>query len=41
MYNLIVDNLIEAVADRAEKDKRQLEAPGVARCLKERINSWK
>ena len=41
VYDLIADNPIKAVSDRAEKEKRQLEAPGVARCLKERINSWK
>lgn len=41
VYDLIADDPIKAVSDRAEKEKRQLEAPGVAQCLKERINSWK
>jgi len=41
VYDLIVDNPIRAVSDRAEKEKRQLEAPGVAHCLRERIKSWK
>ena len=41
VHDLIADDPIKAVADRAEKEKRQLEAPGVAQCLKERINSWK
>ena len=41
VHDLIADNPIKAVSDRAEKEKRQLEAPGVAQCLKERINSWK
>lgn len=41
VYNLIGNDPVKAVSDRAEKEKRQLEAPGVARCLKERINSWK
>ncbi len=38
VYNLIVDNLTEAVADRAEKEKRQLEDPDVAQYPRERIN---
>ena len=41
VYDLVADDPIKAVSDRAEKEKRQLEAPGVARCLRERIKSWK
>ena len=38
MYDLIADDPIKAVSDRAEKEKRQLEDPDVAQCLRERIN---
>ena len=40
VYSIIVNSPI-TVADRAEKEKRQLEAPGVAQCLRRRIDSWK
>lgn len=38
VYDLIADDPIKAVSDRAEKEKRQLEDPDVAQCLRERIN---
>lgn len=38
VYDLITDDPIKAVSDRAEKEKRQLEDPDVAQCLRERIN---
>lgn len=41
VYTLVAADPVRAVADRAEKEKRQLEAPDVEKCLRRRISSWK